>query len=701
MKSLGTILLCSVSLCAADRLQYPKTKTVDHLDELHGAKIPDPYRWLEDANSADTKAWVEAQNAVTMPYLASLPGRDAIKSRLTKLWNYERYTGVFERGGRYFWFYNNGLQDRPVLYTAKSLSEPGEVLIDPNKFEDKTVALADVEVSADGKLLAFALQKAGSDWRDVEFMDLATRKPLPDKLQWVKFSSPLWSEDGKGVYYSRYDTPDEANKLQNLNINQKVYYHRIGTAQSEDRLIFFRPEEKNWMYGAFETEDAKYIVMAIFKGSDRKNAWFYRPLKSEKWVELLPKFDSDYELIGTEGDRFFFTTTLDAERGRLIEIDLARPEPANWKTIVPESRDTLETASYVNSTFIVTYMHDGYSQVRLFDRAGKPQGEVALPGIGKVSGFRGRQDDTEVFYTYTSYLAPATVYRFDVKTRRSTVYKSPRIAADLSQYETKHVFYNSKDGTRIPMFLTHRKGLKLDGSNPVYLYGYGGFNIPVTVAFKPGDIAWLEMGAVVAYPALRGGGEYGREWHMAGTKSRKQNVFDDFIGAAEYLIREKYTSPRKIAIFGGSNGGLLVAASMLQRPDLFGAVVPAVGVLDMLRFHKFTIGWGWQSDYGSPDNPEDFKALLAYSPYHNVKKGREYPPTLVTTADHDDRVVPAHSYKFVSALQAAQEGKAPILIRVQTKAGHGAGKPLSMQIEEAADVMAFAAHHIGIDPKLP
>jgi prolyl oligopeptidase len=701
MKSLGTIRLCSVSLCAADRLQYPKTKTVDHLDELHGAKIPDPYRWLEDANSADTKAWVEAQNAVTMPYLASLPGRDAIKSRLTKLWNYERYTGVFERGGRYFWFYNNGLQDRPVLYTAKSLSEPGEVLIDPNKFEDKTVALADVEVSADGKLLAFALQKAGSDWRDVEFMDLATRKPLPDKLQWVKFSSPLWSEDGKGVYYSRYDTPDEANKLQNLNINQKVYYHRIGTAQSEDRLIFFRPEEKNWMYGAFETEDAKYIVMAIFKGSDRKNAWFYRPLKSEKWVELLPKFDSDYELIGTEGDRFFFTTTLDAERGRLIEIDLARPEPANWKTIVPESRDTLETASYVNSTFIVTYMHDGYSQVRLFDRAGKPQGEVALPGIGKVSGFRGRQDDTEVFYTYTSYLAPATVYRFDVKTRRSTVYKSPRIAADLSQYETKHVFYNSKDGTRIPMFLTHRKGLKLDGSNPVYLYGYGGFNIPVTVAFKPGDIAWLEMGAVVAYPALRGGGEYGREWHMAGTKSRKQNVFDDFIGAAEYLIREKYTSPRKIAIFGGSNGGLLVAASMLQRPDLFGAVVPAVGVLDMLRFHKFTIGWGWQSDYGSPDNPEDFKALLAYSPYHNVKKGREYPPTLVTTADHDDRVVPAHSYKFVSALQAAQEGKAPILIRVQTKAGHGAGKPLSMQIEEAADVMAFAAHHIGIDPKLP
>jgi prolyl oligopeptidase len=698
MRTIGTILLCSVSVCAADRLTYPQTKTVDHVDTLHGVKVPDPYRWLEDGNSPDTKAWIDAQNAVTMPYLDKLPARDAIKSRLTELWNYERYTGVFQRAGRYFWYYNNGLQDRPVLYTASSLNEPGEVLIDPNKFEDKTVALAGVDVSPNGKLMAYSLQKAGSDWREVAFMDLDTRKILPDRLEWVKFSSATWSEDGKGVYYSRYDTPNEADKLQDLNVNQKVFYHVLGTDQSADKLVFFRPEEKNWMYAAFETEDAKYLVLAIFKGADRKNAWFYRPLDGDKWVELLPKFDSDYSLVGTEGDRFYFTTTVDAERGRLIEIDLSKPEKTNWKTIIPESKDTLESATYVNGTFIASYMHDGHDQVKLFDRTGKPVGQVGLPGIGKVFGFNGRQSDTEVFYTYSSFLAPATVYRFDLKTRTSSPYKVPKIAADLSRYETKVVFYNSKDGTRVPMFLTHRKGIRLDGTNPVYLYGYGGFNVPVNVGFSPTGIVWLEMGAVLAFPALRGGGEYGREWHMAGTKSRKQNVFDDFIASAEYLVREKYTSPRKIAIFGGSNGGLLVAACLLQRPDLFGAAVPAVGVLDMLRFHKFTIGWGWQSDYGSPDDPEDFKALFAYSPYHNVKKGREYPPTLVTTADHDDRVVPAHSFKFVSALQAAQEGKAPILIRVQTKAGHGAGKPLSMAIQETADVIAFAATHIGAKP---
>jgi prolyl oligopeptidase len=453
------------------------------------------------------------------------------------------------------------------------------------------------------------------------------------------------------------------------------------------------------MYFAFETEDKQYLVLEIFKGSDRKNAWFYRPLQSDEWVELLPRFDSDYQLAGTEGNRFYFTTTLDAERGRLVEIDLSKPDKAAWKTIIPESNDTLESASFVNGTFIVSYMHDGHARVRLFDRTGKPAGDVPLPGIGSVSGFTGRQTDTEVFYTYDSYLSPATVYRFDLKTRRSTVYKTPRIDADLTKYETRVLFYNSKDGTRVPMFVTHRKGLKQDGTNPVFLYGYGGFNVPVKVGFSPNDIVWLEMGAVLAYPALRGGGEYGREWHLAGTKSRKQNVFDDFISAAEYLIREKYTSRRKIAIFGGSNGGLLVAACMLQRPDLFGAVVPAVGVLDMLRFHKFTIGWGWQSDYGSPDNPEDFKALLAYSPYHNIRKGGEYPPTLITTADHDDRVVPAHSFKFVSALQAAQEGKAPILIRIQTKAGHGAGKPLSMTIQETTDMIAFAASHLGIELK--
>ena len=695
MKLVLSLLMCSTIVPAAERLQYPKTKIVDHVDTLHGTKVPDPYRWLEDGNSAETRSWIEAQNALTMPYLAALPGRAAIKERLTKLWNYERYDDVFQRGGRYFWYYNNGLQNRPVLYTSTSLKGGGQILIDPNTFEDKTLALASAEVSPNGKLLAYSLQKAGSDWREIKFMDVETRTALADSVQWVKFSTPIWSEDGRGVYYSRYDAPDEANKLQNLNINQKVYYHRLGTDPSADTLIFFLPEEKNWMYDAFETEDSKYLVLAIHRGAERKNAWFYRPLKGEKWVELLPGFESDYHLVGTEGDRFYFTTTLGAERGRLVEIDLTQPDKANWKTIIPEGQDALESASYVNRTFIVSYLQHGHAMVRLFDRTGKSLGNVSLPGIGKVSGFAGRQSDTEVFYTYASYLAPATVYRFDVRTRESSAFKIPKVDADLSRYETKLVFYNSKDGTRVPMFVTLRKGLALDGSHPVYLYGYGGFNVPVGMGYSPTFTVWLEMGAVLAFPALRGGGEYGREWHMAGTKLRKQNAFDDFIGAAEYLIREKYTTKGKIGIFGGSNGGLLVAACMLQRPDLFGVAVPAVGVLDMLRFHKFTIGWGWQDDYGSPDNPEDFKALLAYSPYHNVKKGREYPPTLVTTADHDDRVVPAHSFKFVSALQAAQEGKAPILIRVETNAGHGAGKPLSMIIDSAADTMAFAATHIG------
>jgi prolyl oligopeptidase len=672
------------------------------VDTFHGTAVADPYRWLEDVNSAETKEWVVAQNALSRPYLAALPNRDAIRDRLRELYNYERYSGVFKAGGRYFWQHNDGLQDRSVLYMSPTLSGSGEVLIDPNKFVDKTLALTSARVSPDGRILAYTLHKAGSDWSEIHFMDVAAKKPLPDLIRWVKFSGVAWSEDSKSVYYSRYEEPNEANKLQDINLNQKNYNHRMGTSQAEDTLIFFRQAEKNWMYYSAETEDRKYLVLRIGKGSDRKSAWFYRPLKGGEWVELLPKFDADYELVGTEGDRFYFQTTLDAPMARLIEIDVTHPDKANWKTLIPESKDSIESISYVSQTFIVSYLQDAHSVVRLFDRSGKPQGEVSLPAIGSVAGFQGRQDDTEVFYAFSSFTYPTTEYRFDLKTRKSSVFRQPKLPVDLSRYETRQVFYSSKDGTRIPMFVTGRKDMRLDGSNPVYLYGYGGFNVPIALAYVPKTPLWLEMGGIVAYPAIRGGGEYGREWHMAGTKSRKQNVFDDFIAAAEYLVREKYTNPQKIAINGGSNGGLLVAACMLQRPDLFGAVAPAVGVLDMLRFHKFTIGWAWVSDYGSPDNAEDFKALYAYSPYHNVKKGREYPPTLITTADHDDRVVPAHSFKFVSALQAAQEGKAPILIRIQTDAGHGAGKPLSMQIEEMADVFAFLGHHAGAGaPKRP
>lgn len=699
MRTFACVFLVVTIASAAEKMAYPKTRTVDQVDVLHGVRIADPYRWLEDANSADTKAWVDAQNAITKPYLASLTERAPIRARLGQLFNYERFTAVSKAGKRYFWSRQDGTQDRAVLYVSNTLDGAGEVLLDPNKFADKTLALAGVSRRKDGKLMAYELQKAGSDWTEVAFLDIDSKKELTDRLKWVKFSGIAWSEDGKGVYYSRYDEPDEANKLQNLNVNQKLFYHRLGTPQSEDKLMFFRAAEKNWMYAGFETEDARYLVLRIAKGSERKNAWFYRKLDGDQWVELLPKFDSDYNLIGTEGSVFYFETTLDAPNGRVIAIDVNQPERSKWVETIPESKESLESTSYLNGHFYALYMKDARTQIRVFDGKGKPAGEVALPGPGKAFGFSGRQDDKEVFYTFQSYTVPSTVYHFDLKARKSELFKQPKVPVELGRYMTEQVFYTGKDGARVPMFLTYRKDLKRDGNNPVYLYGYGGFNVPVTPNYVPSWTLWIEMGGIVAHPAIRGGGEYGREWHMAGTKERKQNVFNDFIAAAEYLVAEKYTSPKKIAIMGGSNGGLLVAACLLQRPDLFGAAAPAVGVLDMLRFHKFTIGWGWTSDYGSPDNPEEFKSLYAYSPYHNIRQGVSYPPTLITTADHDDRVVPAHSFKFASALQAAQGGEAPILIRVQTEAGHGAGKPQSMIIEEQSDVLAFLAHHTGAIPR--
>ena len=680
----------------AQRLEYPKTKSVQQVDEYHGVKVADPYRWLEDDNSAETKAWVEAQNAVAMPYLHAIGERQAIHDRLTKLYNYERYGTVFTRRGRYFYLRNDGLQDRDVLYITRSLSEPGEVLIDPNKFEDKSVALSGFEVSPDGKILAYSLATAGSDWNEIRFLDIDSRKLLADHIRWVKFSGLSWSEDNKGLYYSRYDEPADGIKSRGTNYNQQLYFHRIGSQQAEDRLIYKRPDHKDWGFGGGETEDGKYVTVHVWQGTERNNAWFYRPVNSDKFVELLAKWDATYDFVGNRGTTFYFSTDSQAPRGRVIAIDIARPDPANWKEIIPESGETMEKVSFVGGRFFASYMRDGRTEVRVFDESGKSLGTVPLPGLGRAAGFGGRHNDSETFYTFSSYTVPSVVYHYDVKRNKSTVWKEPRVDADLKQYETKLVFYNSKDGTRVPMFITARKDLKLDGQNPVYLYGYGGFNIPVTIAYQPKNIVWLEMGGILAYPALRGGGEYGKEWHLAGTKLRKQNVFDDFIGAAEYLVANKYTIPKKIAINGGSNGGLLVAATLLQRPDLFGAAVPAVGVLDMLRFHKFTIGWGWVSDYGSADNPEEFKALYAYSPLHNVRKGTVYPPTLVTTADHDDRVVPGHSFKFAATLQAAQEGNAPILLRVETKAGHGAGRRLSAAIDESTDVLAFMAKHVGM-----
>jgi prolyl oligopeptidase len=685
---------------SAEKLNYPDTRAVEQTDNYHGTKVADPYRWLEDDNSADTKAWIESQNKLTMPYLESIAERDSIHKRLTKLYNYERYGAVFTRAGKYFYFRNDGLQDRDVLYVTDSLTEPGEVLIDPNKFEDKSVALSDVSVSTDGKTLAYSLATAGSDWNEIRFLEIATKKPLPDQIKWVKFSEASWSEDSKGVYYSRYDEPKDGIKSRGANYNHKLYFHRIGSTQSEDKLIYQRPDHKDWGFAGGETEDGKYAVVHVWQGTERNNAWFYRPVESDKFVELLSKWDATYNFVGNRGTIFYFETDSGAPRGRVIAIDIQKPDPPNWKVVIPESAETIQSVSYIGGRFFASYMRDGRTEVRVFDESGKSLGIVPLPGLGRATGFDGRHDDTETFYVFTSYTVPTVVYRYDLKTNKSSIWKEPKVDADLKPYETKLVFYNSKDGTRVPMFVTARKDVKLDGQNPVYLYGYGGFNVPVTIAYQPKNIVWLEMGGILAFPALRGGGEYGKEWHLAGTKLRKQNVFDDFIAAAEYLIANKYTNPKKIAINGGSNGGLLVAATLLQRPELFGAAVPAVGVLDMLRFHKFTIGWGWVSDYGSADNPEEFKALYAYSPLHNVKKGTVYPPTLVTTADHDDRVVPGHSFKFAAALQAAQEGNAPILLRVETKAGHGAGRRLSAAIQEQTDVLSFMAKNVGMKSNL-
>lgn len=696
MKALLCALVTPLCVTSAEKLTYPEARIVDQTDLYGEVRVRDPYRWLENSDSADTRAWIEAQNGITMPWLRSIPERQAIYDRVRQLWNYERYTGTFKAGGRYFWLHNTGLLNRAVIYTSESLNGKGEVLIDPNGFADKTMGVAEISADRTGKIVAYALQTAGSDWREIAFIEAATRKPLPDRLQWVKFSSIEWDREGKGVYYSRYDAPEEGNKLQASNENQKAFYHRLGTPQSEDRLIFYDAAHKDRIYGAAESSDGRYILLRVDHATSPNTAWFCRPADSEKWIQLLPNFDAQYDLVGTDGDRFLFRTTKDAPRGRVIAISADEPEPANWKTIVPEARDTLEAVSLRAGSLVATYLKDARSVIRLFDRSGKHVRDIDLPGLGTAFLHNGYEEEAETFYTFTSHASPGVVYVLDAKSGTTRPFRTPHLAIDLSQFETHQVFYHSKDGTRIPMFLTHRKGLKRDGNNPVLLYGYGGFNVPMSPFFSVANLVWLDMGGVFATPGLRGGGEYGHEWHMAGTRDRKQNVFDDFVGAAEWLIANKYTRPSRLAINGGSNGGLLVGASILQRPDLFGAAVAEVGVFDMLRFHKFTIGHFWTSDYGSPDKPEDFKALYAYSPYHNVKKGTKYPATLLLTADHDDRVIPAHSFKFAAALQAAQGAEAPVLIRIQTKAGHGSGIPLNVTMEERADVLAFLVKTLGM-----
>lgn len=678
---------------------YPPSRRSDQVDTYHGVEVADPYRWLEEPKSAETLAWITAQNQVTEDYLTKIPSRESIKRRLAALWNYERYSPPFKRGGRYFYSKNDGLQNQSVLYTAETLEAEPRVLLDPNTLsEDGTVALQGIAVSEDGKYLAYGLSASGSDWMEWRVRHIETGEDLGDRLQWVKFSGAAWTQDSQGFFYSRYDEPQEAEQLEAVNYYQKLYYHRVGTPQSEDLLVYERPDQKEWGFSGSVTDDGHYLIVSVWLGTSPKNLVFYKDLQAPAApiVELINEFEAEFSFIENDGTQFWFRTDLDAPKGRVIAIDITQPDRACWQTLIPESADTLEGVGVLNHQFVASYLQDARSQVKIFDLQGQPVRDVALPGIGSVAGFDGVREDTETFYRFTGFTTPGAVYRYDLATGESTLYRQPQLTFDPEDYETHQVFITSRDGTRLPMFITHKTGLVQNGQAPTLLYGYGGFGISLTPAFSVGTLAWLEMGGVYAVPNLRGGGEYGEAWHLAGTKLNKQNVFNDFIAAAEWLVEHQYTMPQKLAIMGGSNGGLLVGACMAQRPDLFGAALPAVGVMDMLRFNQFTIGWAWESDYGSPQTEAEFKALWAYSPLHNLAADTAYPATLVTTADHDDRVVPAHSFKFAAALQAAHGGEAPVLIRIDTKAGHGAGKPTTKAIEEIADKWAFLADVLGV-----
>jgi prolyl oligopeptidase len=711
MRPLQFLLLNAVAVatgllpgCASSptRPQVPTTRTTIQTDVYHGVTVTDPYRWLEDDNSPETKAWVAAQNKVTFDYLNHIPQRDAIRARLEKLWNFERYTVPFKEGGRYFFSRNDGLQNQSVLYTLTSLDAEPRVLLDPNQLsKDGTVSLAGISVSHDGNFLAYGISDAGSDWEEWHVRDIRTGQDTGDVLKWVKSSGASWMKDGSGFFYSRYDAPTEATKLTAANYFQKLYFHRLGTPQSEDKLIYHRDDHKDWSFGGDVTEDGHYLIISVAHGTEHKNLVFYKDLTQPDApvVEVIREFAARYEFIDNDGPVFWFRTDLDAPRGRVIAIDVTKPERSNWREVIPQAAETLTGANLVNDCFVCDYLKDAHSQVKIFSIDGKALREVELPGIGTASGFGGKRADTETFYSFSSYTTPGTIYRYDLKSGTSSVFRAPKVDFKPADFETKQIFYTSKDGTRVPMFITHKKGLKLDGQNPTLLYGYGGFDISITPAFSVANLVWMELGGVYAVANIRGGGEYGEAWHEAGMKLKKQNVFDDFIAAGEWLIAHHYTSSKKLAINGGSNGGLLVGACEVQRPDLFAACLPQVGVMDMLRFNQFTIGWAWMNDYGSPDNADEFRALRAYSPLHNIRPGVKYPATLVLTGDHDDRVVPAHSFKFAAALQAAQAGSAPVLIRIETRAGHGAGKPTSKIINEAADKWAFLVKVLGMKPE--
>ncbi len=701
MKILCILLLAGTFLIkAAAQINYPITKKGSVTDNYHGTVVADPYRWLEDDNSEETKAWVTEENKVTFDYLSKIPFREKVKARLSEMWNYPRIGSPSKEGEWYYFFKNEGLQNQSIMYRQKGLNGIPEIFVDPNKLSvDGTAALGGTTFSKNSKYFAYQLAQSGSDWQEIYVMDVATKQILADKIQFVKFSGISWKGD-EGFYYSRYPQPDEKSKLSKQNQFHSVYYHKMGTPQSDDVLIFVDKEHPLRNAGAGLTEDNRFLLLSTTEGTSGNEIWVKDIKAGQKEFSLLvPGFKTEPDVIENVGDKLLLKTNDGAPNYKIVLVDPKHPEPDNWKLVIPEQKEVLQGVGTAGGYLFCSYLKDASTKVYQYTLTGKLVREITLPGIGTASGFGGKKEDKEFFYTFTSYTQPPTIYRYNIATGVSSLFRKTETKFKNEDYETKQVFFTSKDGTKVPMFLSYKKGLKLDGNNPVLLYGYGGFNIPSTPGFSISNAFWMEQGGIYAVVNLRGGSEYGEAWHKAGMLQNKQNVFDDFIGAAEYLIAANYTNKNKLAIRGGSNGGLLVGACMTQRPDLFKVALPAVGVMDMLRYHLFTIGWAWATEYGRSDNAEQFNYLIKYSPLHNFKDGTSYPATLVTTADHDDRVVPAHSFKFAARMQEANKGTNPVLIRIETKAGHGAGKPTSKQIDEAADIWSFVMFNMGMEIK--
>ena len=683
------------------KIHYPTAKKTDTVDVYFGHQVADPYRWLEDDNSPETEAWVEAENKITFDYLSKIPFRNKLEEHLKEIWNYPKYRVPFKKGNRYFLFKNDGIQNQDVLYMMNDLESEPELLLDPNTLsKDGTIALADVSVSKDGKYLAYSISSGGSDWNEIYVMEIDTRRLLNDHIEWVKFSGISWK--GNGFFYSAYDEPDEEDVLSGQNRFHKVYYHRLDTPQAEDLLVFNNPEKPLRNYHGYATEDEQFIIIVETESTSGNALYAAKAgnIGKMKFKKLADGFDYDYMVIGHMGDELIVQTNDHAPKGKVIKIDMANPAPEYWLDLIPEKEDVLEMSGIIGGKIYTQYLKNASNRAYFYTLEGDFDRELELPGIGTITEINGEKNDRVAFYGFSSFTVPSNIYTYNVEEGTSELYKKSELDFNGDDYETHQVFFESKDGTQVPMFLVHKKGLKRDGNNPVLMYGYGGFNISLTPGFRISRMAFLEQGGMFVMVNLRGGGEYGEAWHKAGMKMNKQNVFDDFIYAAKYLIKEKYTSSEKLAIIGGSNGGLLVGACMTQKPELFRVAVPIVGVMDMLRYHRFTIGWAWASDYGRSDESEEmFQYLLSYSPLHNIKQGVDYPATLAITADHDDRVVPAHTFKFMATLQEKNSGKNPVLIRIETRAGHGAGKPTSKQIEEAADIYSFIMFNLGMNPE--